>query len=568
MANTLALEHLLAHGRAPQQGVAERDGVLICYREFVRDVAKWRSAFATQPGLRWGLYFHDSYQFAAALLGAWHAGKCVYLPADLLPHTIERLQQRVDGMAGDVPAASACLSPVAELEQGWTGNFAPLDASLEHLVVYTSGSTGEPSESVKRLSQMFCEVATLASCWGADFEDAVVLGSVSHQHIYGLLFRILLPLATGAVFHTRQLGYPEEIAKAMSSNRAAVLIASPAQLRRLPESIDWSTARQQLRQVFSSGGPLPDSALDDCRRLLGQAPVEIYGSSETGGVAWRQRTHDHALHWRTLPGIEIRAPEGVLQVRSKHLRTGDWFTTDDLVLLDDHGFLLRGRADRIEKIEEKRVSLTAMERAAQATGLCDEVRIVRLADDHHPLGVVVVPNQAGWTLYDEQGRRALNTSLRQALSQVVEASVLPRRFRYVSQLPGNAQGKVELNLLLALFDPRRPPMRLLTRDRDSARLQIEVLAALPFFDGHFPDVAVLPGVAMLEWASLFGRELFSLPATLLRMEAIKFRQLVLPDTVIVMELKLKNTGQNTAIGFTFTSDAGVHSSGQLVFTAQ
>ena len=567
MASILALEQLLAKGRAAHHVVAERDGVAISYAEFAGQVDQWRSAFLAQPGQRWALYFHDTFDFAAALFGAWHAGKCVYLPADVLPHTIERLQQCVDGLAGDVPAGTQVLKRAVDLPLRHAPAFVPLDAAMEHLVVYTSGSTGEPSESVKRLSQMFCEVSTLASCWGDQFDNAMVLGSVSHQHIYGLLFRVLLPLASGAAFNTRQLGYPEEIAKAVEPRRAALLIASPAQLRRLPESIDWAMARARLRLIFSSGGPLPDAALQDCRRLLGQAPVEIYGSSETGGVAWRQRRQDDALGWRVLPGIEIRAPDDVLQVRSKHLHSEDWFTTDDLVQLDGHGFLLRGRADRIEKIEEKRVSLTAMERAALSTALCDEVRIVRLADQHHPLGVVVVPNVAGWQRYEQHGRRALNSALRQALSQVVESSVLPRRFRYVSHLPGNAQGKVELHLLLGLFDARRPPSRLLARQPDSATLQIEVLASLPFFDGHFPDAAVLPGVAMLEWASLFGRELFPVPATLLRMEAVKFRQLVLPGMVILMELKLKSSSTDPAIAFTVTSAAGVHSSGQLVFAA-
>jgi acyl-coenzyme A synthetase/AMP-(fatty) acid ligase/3-hydroxymyristoyl/3-hydroxydecanoyl-(acyl carrier protein) dehydratase len=567
MAETLALEHLLITGRAPDHPVAERDGRTISYREFVHEVAQWRAAFSAQAGQRWALYFQDSFEFSAALFGAWHAGKCVYLPADLLPHTIERLQSRVDGLAGDMPAGIDSLQKVVHAKGANEADFAPLDASMEHLVVYTSGSTGEPSESVKRLNQMFSEVSTLASCWGARFDGALVLGSVSHQHIYGLLFRVLLPLASGAAFNARQLGYPEDIARALEQERPALLIASPAQLRRLPESIDWSMARARLRQVFSSGGPLPDAALHDCRNLLGQAPVEIYGSSETGGVAWRQREQDGALHWRTLPGIDVRAPDGVLQVRSQHLHSDGWFVTEDLVELDATGFLLLGRADRIEKIEEKRVSLSAMERAVLAVGLCEEVRIVRLPDTHHPLGVVLVPNQAGWDLIDHEGRLALNTRLRQALSAVVETSVLPRRFRYVSSLPGNAQGKVELKLLLALFDARRPPTRVLARERDSATLRIEVPATLPFFDGHFAEVAVLPGVAMLEWANLFGRELFALPPTLLRMQAIKFRQLVLPDALLTMELKLKPSGAETVISFAVSSAAGAHASGQLVFTS-
>ena len=58
----------------------------------------------------------------------------------------------------------------------------------------------------------------------------------------------------------------------------AGLIASPAHLKRLPDMLDWTQVRGNLRTLFSSGGPLPLEALQACRALLGQAPVEVYGN--------------------------------------------------------------------------------------------------------------------------------------------------------------------------------------------------------------------------------------------------------------------------------------------------
>ena len=69
----------------------------------------------------------------------------------------------------------------------------------------------------------------------------------------------------------------------------AVLVASPAHLKRLPPALPWGLAAARLSGLFSSGGPLPDAALADCRSLLLQAPIEVYGSTETGGIAWRRR---------------------------------------------------------------------------------------------------------------------------------------------------------------------------------------------------------------------------------------------------------------------------------------
>src|SRR5262249_49086372 len=138
-----------------------------------------------------------------------------------------------------------------------------------------------------------------------------------------------------------------------------------------------------LRAVFSSGGPLPPEAADATLALLGAAPVEVYGSSETGGVAWRQRAR-HGDTWQPLPGIEFRVDGGELAVRSPHLPELEWFHTAARATLAADGmdgFELHGRADRIVKIEEKRVSLTALEQRLAISGDVAEARVLMLADE-------------------------------------------------------------------------------------------------------------------------------------------------------------------------------------------
>ena len=68
------------------------------------------------------------------------------------------------------------------------------------LTLYTSGSSGAPKPIRKTLAQFDAEVRTLEAQWGALVGDATMLGSVPHHHIYGLLFRLLWPLAAGRAF--------------------------------------------------------------------------------------------------------------------------------------------------------------------------------------------------------------------------------------------------------------------------------------------------------------------------------------------------------------------------------
>jgi 3-hydroxymyristoyl/3-hydroxydecanoyl-(acyl carrier protein) dehydratase len=241
-----------------------------------------------------------------------------------------------------------------------------------------------------------------------------------------------------------------------------------------------------------------------------------------------------------------------------------WYVTADRAEADaDGGFLLRGRADRIVKIEEKRVSLTAMEQALLSSGLLVEARVVELPDaSSSRLGVVGVPNDAGRAVLAE-GKRALNDRLRAVLLQSVERVALPRRFRFVDRLPANAQGKTPLAALQALFRPLRPEAQWMSRDAERAVARLDVAADLLVFDGHFPGTPVLPGVAQVDWAVRYAAECFSLPECMLRLDALKFQRPVRPGTSL--ELSLHWRAADRVLGFVYTSDAGTHAGGSVVF---
>ena len=559
MLDVVYLASLLSHGRAAPHATAYQGGTRIDFPTFAQDVAGWQAAFAAQPGTRFALYFQDSYHFATALFGAWHAGKTVYLPGDVVPTSLAGLRPLVDGFAGDI-AGVACVTPMAVPE---CPVWQELDPAAQALVVYTSGSSGAPVAIYKRLSQLFDEVASLAQCFGDRLADARICATVSHQHIYGLLFSVLLPLASGRPLTAQRLAFAEDIAALLATGQAYVLIASPAHLKRLPEHLDWSHAARGLHAVFSSGGPLPEEALPLCLRVLGQTPIEVYGSSETGGVAWRIRHPGAAPTWQPLPGVATKIDNETLYVRSPHTDTDGWQAMSDRVQAVASGFELLGRSDRIVKIEEKRVSLNAVEQALMDSGLVQEVRILVQTSRRTHLSVAAVPNVAGWGLVDSGGKNQLTTQLRAALANAVEHSALPRRWRYVSSLPVNAQGKTTEAALAALFDPRRPDTRVLSRTVDAATLRIDIAANSPFFNGHFPQAPILPGVVQLDWVVLFGRELFDLPPRFVRMEVVKFQQIILPGASVDMALVFEE-----ALGrlrFALTSERGAHASGRIVF---
>lgn len=522
-------------------------------------VADWQAAFAGEEGRDWAIYFDDALSFAAALFGAWHAGKRVFLCADNLPATRERLAGRVDGFAGDFPEGGLTAA------SGNVGVSLPaLDEAATRLVVFTSGSTGEPVAIEKRLDQLAREVEALEAAFGAELGAATVHGTVSHQHIYGLLFRVLWPLASGRPIAARTF-FHEDLLVALGAE-PSLLVASPAHLKRLPQQLDWEALRGRVRAVFSSGGALAAEAALEVRERLGVAPTEIYGSSETGGIAWRRWTSEQPV-WHALPGVDWRIEDDRLRVRSPHLaQADDWWTSEDRVHAEGDGFRLLGRADRIVKIEERRVSLDALERDVATHPLVLEVRVCVLPGARDALVAVVVPNETGWALLRDRGRRAFSQSLSQHLADRHDAVTRPRRWRYAAALPVNAQGKVTERALTALFRPERPPPHWRVRESATAELELDLDADLAVFDGHFPQATILPGVAQLDWAIRFGREAFPLPPRFLRMEALKFQRVARPGDRI--RLHLQWLEEKSSLVFQYTSARGPHASGRVVFGPQ
>ena len=444
--------------RRPEALAGWRAGIPVPHGELLARVRAW-TALGRRTGARdIALYLEDSLEFAAALIGAWQAGKTVWLVADTLPASCAALAGEVGAFWGEFPAVHAPCAPAAD--DSCTREWHAPGPDFPALVVYTSGSTGAPTPIRKRFAQLTSELDALETEFGARVGAVAVVSTVSHQHIYGLLFRVLWPLAAGRPVHALRHEFPETLAPALAAG-PCLLLASPAHLKRLPEHLDWQGAAAQLRAVFSSGGMLEPEASLHARSLLGQAPIEVYGSSETGGVAWRQRGAGTADDWTPFPGVEWRLDaDGLLELTSGP--AGGWQRLADRVEGTEGGrFVLRGRADRIVKIEEKRVSLDAIEAALCASGVVREARVLACLEDaaRQSLAAFVVPNDAGQALLNVGGRSALRARLRAVLAASTHAVALPRRWRYLERLPVNAQGKTtqaDLLALLAADTPARP----------------------------------------------------------------------------------------------------------------
>lgn len=501
---------------------------------------------------RVALYLEDAGELAFALLGAWRAGVQVLLPADAQAQTRQRLSAQVDLWLDDLADLDAEPLPAAVL-------------SPEHcrLTLCTSGSSGEPKLIDKSLAQLANEVEALEQLWGANLGNATILGSVACQHIYGLLFRLLWPLCAGRTLYRRALPFPEDLQQNSISQSDFAWVASPALLKRMGDNLDWP-ALSRVKQVFSSGGALPGEAAQALHERLGQWPTEIYGSSETGGIGWRQGD----TPWQPFSGVALSLDDaGALRIASPYLPAGHVEQSADAAEIGDDGrFVLRGRLDRIVKLEEKRISLPMLEQALLNHDWVADARLGVVQEGRAFLGALLALSPSGVYALRNQGRRTLTETLRRHLAEHCETIALPRRWRLLLELPYSSQGKLAQSQVEALLAEPRPtrvePISAEERDGEWL-LQLQVPLDLAHFTGHFPQTPVLPGVVQIDWAQQLARQLIAqLPPRFAGMEVLKFQQLVRPGDTL--QLSLRFDAERGKLYFAYRNSEAACSSGRIL----
>lgn len=552
--------HDLAYRRLkdqPDRLVAFSPQGRVTWRDLAEDVAQWRQQLDLLPETCVLIQQSRGDNLLACLLACWQIGKTPVLTTganDLFAERLADIGDKQDYALG------VTLPPTTS-------------DSVPALVLYTSGSSGTPTAIAKTFAQLDAELALLEHCWGEQLGDSVLTAMVSRHHMFGLPFGLLWPAVRGSAFYTETVHYNQSL-ETLAQRFDIALIASPVQLANLPDNLDWQPLQRRVRIIFSAGAPLPEAAARHCQQVL--IPVtEIYGSTETGAIAWRRQLADTA--WQPLPGINIDVDSATQQLRVNGATIStdpaNWLAMADTarLLAGAQRFELLGRIDRIAKVGGKRISLTDVENRLQTHPWVAAVRVVHLPERKDRLGAVVVLAGAGRAALIDRGRQEMNRQLAHHLDGLVEPVAVPRYWRYVHRLPHNAQGKTPGDLLKVLFNdqaqPRFPEVleESLTTEgqQSSARFVLRVPDTLYYFSGHFPGQGVVPGVVQITWVQHFSALKFGELGTFLRLENLKFHNLIQPGDNVVLELHWQP--EKGRLQFRYASASKDHASGRILF---
>lgn len=554
----------------------------ITWAVFFSGVERLAAYFEASGKTRWIVHTEDCLYFLQAVLALTRLGFEIVLPASAQPALVDAIRNDSTGFAGDKEHEGVIMDCFIPLTVAKTGSFederrkdtaiAIRSPDTIKITLFTSGSTGEPKAIHKTLRLIELEVENLHRLWGGDIARREVFASVSHQHLYGLLFYAFLPLCAGLPIHAERIMYPESLAAL--NTKSAVFILSPAFMKRISEIETPRFASKPV--VFSSGGTLLPELGVFAEAFFGNPVREIYGSTETGGIAYRA-----ASGWAVFEGIEIRIDtEDRIWVRSPYLAENDFVATGDIGKRNSDGSLaLLGRADSIVKIEEKRVSLVEVERRLRELPEVADVHVLAIDQGRQFLAAVIVLSAEA----DFPSKLATNNYFKKALSRWFEAVLLPRKWRYLDELPRNEQGKLKRQELLALFEREpenvtagsegtggagpgsfEPLVKTQRVEPNKVALGVVFQLDSPYFDGHFPAFKILPAVAQIDWVMRFAQRYFGTEMKLSSLPRIKFMKPIQPELDI--ELVIEHFPEKKQLQFSFSGSGGspAYSSGKIV----
>jgi cyclohexanecarboxylate-CoA ligase len=311
--------------------------------------------------------------------GFAHAGALAEMSGRL-----PRLRHRV--VLGDVSARRGEASFAETFGDAAGQGSAPLavgpadeDPDRAALVLFTSGTSGEPKGVVHSMNTLYAGAAPVVSEEGLGQRDRFFT-SAPLTHIFGTIYGTLMPLLTGGAAVIRDAWEPAKVLALLAESRVTVFAGAPVFLARLLSAAQQRPpASLALRMVFSGATTVPRRLVTETHQVLGVPLRTLWGMTEVAGHTWTRK--DDPEQWgahsdgRPGPGVQIslraetditREQPGRLFVRgggvclatfgrdSGELRVladhdDGWYDTGDLAIADGRGGIrLMGRVgDRI-----------------------------------------------------------------------------------------------------------------------------------------------------------------------------------------------------------------------------
>jgi malonyl-CoA/methylmalonyl-CoA synthetase len=496
-ANLYALlrDHFLED--AEQPCILIPGGPVIHYDEL--DAASARVAHALRaagcvPGDRVAVQTEKCWQSLALYLACLRAG-LVYLPlntgyqkseldyffADAEPRVITCRPNDEDAVGSLHPQATVLTldgekGTLLERAAEHPDTFETIVSKPDDLaaIIYTSGTTGRSKGAMLSHRNLASNALTLVEQWGFTRGD-VLLHALPIYHVHGLFVACHCVLLSAA----RMLWLPKfDVREVIDSlPHATVMMGVPTfYVRLLADASFDKNACRTMRLFISGSAPLLPDTFDAFRERTGHGILERYGMTETGMNTANPLGGERipGTVGLPLPGISVRVSDaegrpcaagvvGDIQVKGPNVFSGYWrmsektrdeFTADGYFKTGDMGEFLPndylkivGRAKDLIITGGLNVYPAEIEDRINALPGVAESAVIGVPDPDFGEAVTAV-------VVARPGHGLTESDVISALKPEIAAFKVPKRVHMVADLPRNAMGKVQKNVLRETYSPK------------------------------------------------------------------------------------------------------------------
>jgi malonyl-CoA/methylmalonyl-CoA synthetase len=408
---------------------------------------------------------------------AYQRGELAYFLQDAEPRAVVCRPQMLETFAGLAKDAGA--PRLFALDENGKGTLTeamagaatafedvPLAEKDLAVIIYTSGTTGRSKGAMVTHGNLTSNGVVLRDYWRFTAGD-VLLHALPTFHVHGLFVGIHPILLAGARILFHRKFEPKAMLAALP--RATAMMGVPTFYVRLLAEPELTRELVRHMRLFVSGSaPLLLDTFNEWTARTGQTILERYGMSEAGMIT--SNPYDGERRGGTvgfpLPGVAVRVVDdgaaldpgkpGVVEIKGPNVFAGywrmpektreefsadGWFRTGDVGQWSEDGYLsIVGRAKDLIISGGYNVYPKEIELVIDAMPGVVESAVVGVP--HPDFGesvTAVVVKQQGAALDDA-------AVIAHVKSQIANFKV-PKRVVFVEDLPRNAMGKVQKNVL-------------------------------------------------------------------------------------------------------------------------